>query len=171
MMRTVGTVLAAAALVLSGSAAAGAAQPQSPTCGAVDLALSVGRVEGAAGTLYREVLFTNRGITTCVLRGYPGVSYVDSNGNQVGSAAVRVGATGPLLTLPPSTAVVSNVGFAQVDNFDPDQCRKTPVWGVRVYSPDERTPLYLPLADQYGCAGDVSPYGAQLTVAAVQSTS
>lgn len=170
MMRAVGTALAAAALLFTGAAVASAA-PRAATCGSVDLGISFGRAGGAAGTVYREVLFTNRGIGTCVLRGYPGVSYVDLNGNQVGAAAVRVGATGPLLTLTPGVTVASDVGFAQVDNFDPDRCVKTPVWGVRVFPPDERTPLYLPLVDQYGCAGDVSEFGSQLTVAAVQAAS
>lgn len=139
------------------------------TCRSVDLGIAFGRVEGAAGTVYREVVFTNRGLRTCVLRGFPGVSYVDADGNRVGAAAVRVGERGPLLTLPHGAAAISDVGFAQVDNFDPDTCRKTPVWGVRVFPPDETAPLYLPITDQYGCAGDVSPFGDQLTAASVRS--
>jgi hypothetical protein len=30
-------------------------------------------------------------------------------------------------------------------------------------------PLYLPLPDQYGCAGDLGPSGGQLTAASVRS--
>jgi hypothetical protein len=82
---------------------------------------------------------------------------------------VRVGERGSPLTLPHGTSAVSDVGFAQVDNFDPDACRKTPVWGIRVFPPDETAPLHLPMTDQHGCAGDVSPFGAQLTAASVRS--
>ncbi|MFI9010439.1 DUF4232 domain-containing protein [Actinosynnema sp. NPDC053489] len=168
MRKFVATIaVAAAVLTLGGTAVAQAADVT--TCRSANLAIGFGRVEGAAGTVYREVVLTNRGSGSCVLRGFPGVSYVDSAGNQVGAAAVRVGERGPLLTLSPGAAAISDVGFARVDNFDPDACRKTPVWGIRVFPPDETAPLYLPMTDQYGCAGDVSAFGAQLTVASVRS--
>ncbi|MBB5956497.1 hypothetical protein FHS29_003083 [Saccharothrix tamanrassetensis] len=168
-MRFVSAAVAATALLLAGGTAT--AQPvetQAATCTSVDLDIEFGRVDGAAGTTYREVLLVNRGITACALRGFPGVSYVDSNGNQVGAAAVRVGDPGPLLTVAHGSTAVSVVGFAQVDNFDPDVCHKTPVWGIKVFPPDETAPLYLPMTDQFGCAGDVSPFGNQLTVTSVR---
>ncbi|ONI90473.1 hypothetical protein ALI22I_12100 [Saccharothrix sp. ALI-22-I] len=169
MRRFVATAVAVAA-VLAGTGGVAVAQPgEVTTCQSVDLDIRFGRVEGAAGTVYREVVLTNRGLRTCVLRGYPGVSYVDADGNQVGAAAVRAGERGTLLTLPHGAAAVSDVGFAQIDNFDPDVCDKTPVWGVRVFPPDATEPLYLAMADQYGCAGDVSPFGDQLTAASVRS--
>ncbi|MEU4738869.1 DUF4232 domain-containing protein [Actinosynnema sp. NPDC023658] len=174
MRRVLATVAVAAAVLATGGTAvaqaAGDARATAVgTCKSVDLDIAFGRVGGAAGTVYREVVFTNRGFGACVLRGFPGVSYVDASGNQVGAAAVRVGDRGPLLTLPHGGSALSDVGFAQVDNFDPDTCRKTPVWGVRVYPPDETVPLYLSMSDQYGCAGDVSPFGDQLTAASVRS--
>ncbi|MFD7655799.1 DUF4232 domain-containing protein [Actinosynnema sp. NPDC059797] len=172
MRRFVAAFAAVAAVLFTGGIAA--AQPAgagvgAATCRSADLDVRFGHVGGAAGTTYREVVLTNRGPATCVLRGYPGVSYVDAAGRQVGAAAVRVGERGPLLTLPHGAAAVSDVGFAAVDNFDPDACLKTPVWGIRVYPPDETEPLHLPLADAHGCAGDVSRFGAQLTVASVRS--
>ena len=157
-----------AAMVVTGGTAV-ARQAEVSTCRSADLNIGFGRVSGTAGTTYREVVFTNRAPDTCVLRGFPGVSYVDEDGDRVGAAAVRVGERGPLLTLPHGTAVRSDVGFAQVDNFDPDVCRKTPVWGIRVFPPDETVPLHLPMTDQHGCAGDVSPFGNQLTAASVRS--
>ncbi|MCC8247946.1 DUF4232 domain-containing protein [Saccharothrix luteola] len=163
----IATAAIAAVAVTGGTAVAQGAEVS--TCRSADLTIGFGHEGGAAGTVYREVVFTNRGLHTCVLRGFPGVSYVDGNGNRVGAAAERVGDRGPLLTLPHGTAVRSDVGFAQVDNFDPDVCRKTPVWGIRVFPPDETVPLYLPMTDQHGCAGDVSPFGNQLTAASVRS--
>lgn len=176
------SAIAAMGAVLSvvvGSFTAGAASAQgtihaqgestpAASCRAVDLAIAVGRVEPAAGTLYREVRFTNRGIATCVLRGFPGVSYVDAGGSQIGAAAVRDGDRGPQVTLPHGAAAVAVVGSANADNFDPEACRKTLVWGLKVFPPDETTPLYLRLDGQYGCAGDVSPWGDQLKVTTVR---
>jgi hypothetical protein len=166
MIRFVGTALLSGALVLAGVGVAGAQAPVD-TCKSADLSIAVGAVDGAAGTIHREILFTNRGSGSCVLRGFPGVSYVDSNGNQIGKAAQRVGAPGPLLTVARGATVVSDVAFAQAGNFDPAVCGITPVWGVRVYPPDETNPMYLGLLGQYGCAGDVD----QLSVATVQSWS
>lgn len=175
MRRFAGIAVAAAAVALTGGTAAagtattGSGTAEAATCRSADLDVRFGSTGGAAGTVYREVVLTNRGLADCVLRGFPGVSYVDAAGAQVGAAAVRVGERGPLLTLPHGASAVSDVGFAQVDNFDPDVCRKTPVWGIRVYPPDETAPLHLPLSDAHGCAGDVSEFGAHLTVASVRS--
>ncbi|CCH27885.1 DUF4232 domain-containing protein [Actinosynnema sp. NPDC047251] len=137
------------------------------TCTSVDLEIAVVREEPAAGTLYREVRFTNRGIATCVLQGFPGVSYVDSSGNQVGAAATRDGVRGPSVTLPHGAGAVAVVGSANADNFDPAVCRKTLVWGLKLFPPDQTAPLYLRLDGQYGCAGDVSPWGSHLKVTSV----
>lgn len=159
------TTAAVAALLIGGAPAATAAPG---TCRSVGLDISLGRADGTPGTVYREVLLTNRGLAPCVLRGYPGVSYVDSGGAQVGGAAERVGERGPLLTLRHGESAASDVGFVQVRNFDPEVCLPTPVWGVRVYPPDETEPLYLALDGQQGCAGDGSRVGAHLTVASVR---
>ncbi|MEU4800929.1 DUF4232 domain-containing protein [Actinosynnema sp. NPDC023587] len=162
MRRLVGVVAVGAALLgTAGTATAqsGAGAPSghhaAATCESVDLGIAFGRVEGAAGTVYREVLLTNRGLAPCVTRGFPGVSYVDSSGDQVGPAADRDGARGPQVTLAHGATAVAVVGSANVDNFDPAVCRKTPVWGLRVFPPDATAPLYLPLTGQYGCAGTV----------------
>jgi hypothetical protein len=165
-MRFVGAALLSGALVLTGVGVAGAQAPVE-TCKSADLSIAVGEVGAAAGTVHREVLFTNRGAGSCVLRGFPGVSYVDSNGNRIGKAAQRVGARGPLVTLTRGATVVSDVGSAQAGNFDPEVCDITPVWGLQVFPPDETEPLFLGLLGQYGCAGDVD----QLSVATVQSWS
>lgn len=168
MRRFVATTAVAAAVLFTGGVAVAA--PLGPaTCGVEELDVGFGRVEGAAGTVYREVVFTNRTGFACELRGFPGVSYRDRSGRQVGASAVRVGERGPTVTLAPhGGTATSDVGFASVENFDPLECLKTPAAGIRVYAPDETEPLFLPLDDAYGCAGDVSASGAHLTVASVR---
>jgi hypothetical protein len=49
--------------------------------------LAVGQGNGAAGTIYYPLEFTNLGHHTCYLYGYPGVSALGRNGNQLGSPA------------------------------------------------------------------------------------
>lgn len=154
MRRFIGTTLLVAGLIATETATASAAPL--PTCKSVDLNIAVVREDGAAGTLYREIKFTMRSLGSCVLRGFPGVSYVDGTGAQVGRAARRNGPTGDLITLTYGASVSAVVGFANPGNWDPEVCRPQPVWGIRVYPPDEFVPLYLKFTNEVGCAGPVS---------------
>src|SRR5579859_6407191 len=60
-----------------------------PRCTASDLGvwLAVDQGNGAAGTIYYPLEFTNLSHHTCYLFGYPGVSALDRNGHQLGSPA------------------------------------------------------------------------------------
>jgi hypothetical protein len=137
-----------------------------PACGTSTLAVTLGPSEGAAGTLYAPLRFTNTGTRPCALRGFPGVSYVTGDrGDQVGHAAVRDGAPGGAVTLAPGTVASASLAMVQVANFDRVACRPTPVRGLRVYPPDERASAFIPLA-QTGCAGD--PPGPQLRIGAIK---
>ena len=78
---------AAYAATSSGTAAASAASV--PRCTASDLGvwLAVDQGNGAAGTIYYPLEFTNLSHHTCYLFGYPGVSALNRNGHQLGSPA------------------------------------------------------------------------------------
>lgn len=134
-------------------------------CRAPELTLSIGDGEGAAGTLYRPLRFTNKGNRTCVIQGFPGVSYVaGDDGHQVGPAAFRDGTKGGPVSLAPGDTAFATIGFVQVRNYDENVCRPTAVRGLRVYPPHETASLFLPL-EGTGCAGE--PPGNQLTVRTV----
>jgi hypothetical protein len=135
-------------------------------CKSAELRLSLGRAEGAAGTVYRALRFTNVGTRTCTIQGFPGVSYVaGADGHQVGPAAFRDGAKGPAINLNPGSTANSPVGFTQVGNFDPNVCRPTPIRGLRVYPPHDTASVIVAM-DGTGCAG--TPPGNQLVVKTVQ---
>ena len=79
-------------------AAAWAAPPASaapsaviPRCSSGQLAVwvNIDSANGAAGSIYYNLDFTNTSGTTCHLYGYPGVTAVGSNGGQLGDAAAR----------------------------------------------------------------------------------
>ncbi|MBB3662531.1 hypothetical protein FB384_001435 [Prauserella sediminis] len=136
------------------------------TCLAADLELSLGRGEGTAGTHYRPLRFTNVSDSACVIHGYPGVSYVaGDDGHQVGTAAYRTGGKGAPVTLQPGATAHADVGFVQVRNYDPAECKPTPVRGLRVYPPHETNSMFVK-APGTGCAE--FPGGQQLTVATVK---
>lgn len=135
-------------------------------CKVADLKLSLGRGDAAAGTVYRELRFTNKGSRTCKIQGFPGVSYVaGDDGHQVGPAAFREGTKGPAISLKPGMTVFAPLGMVQVGNYDPAVCKPTSVRGLRVYPPHEYDSMYVPAAGT-GCAG--SPPGNQLTVRTIQ---
>lgn len=135
-------------------------------CKVADLKLSLSRGEGAAGTFYRDLQFTNKGGRTCKIQGFPGVSYVaGEDGHQVGPAAFREGTKGAAISLTPGMTVSAPIGFVQVRNYDPAECRPTAVRGLRVYPPHEYDSMYVP-APGTGCAGN--PPGNQLTVATIR---
>ncbi len=139
----------------------------SAECKVADLKLSLRDGDAAAGTVYRSLVFTNKGSRTCTIQGFPGVSYVaGDDGHQVGPAAYRVGKKGPAITLKPGDSASADVGFVQVRNFDPAVCKPTSVRGLRVYPPHEYDSMFVP-SPGTGCAG--TPPDHQLTVATVKA--
>lgn len=141
----------------------------SAECTTGHLKLSLGQGSGTAGTYYAPLRFTNTSKESCVIRGFPGVSYVAGNdGHQVGPAAYREGTKGNAVTLAPGEVAHATVGFVQVHNYDPAVCKPTPVRGLRVYPPHETDSMFVPMsASRDGCAGNDIP-GHQLTVKTVE---
>jgi len=83
------TAAYAATSSTSSPGAATTAAVSIPRCTASDLGvwLAVDQGNGAAGTIYYPLEFTNLSHHTCYLFGYPGVSALDRNGHQLGSPA------------------------------------------------------------------------------------
>jgi hypothetical protein len=71
----------------SGTARTSAASVPQCTAGDLGVWLAVNQANGAAGTIYYPLEFTNLSRSTCSLFGYPGVSATDRNGHQLGSPA------------------------------------------------------------------------------------
>lgn len=139
-----------------------------PWCRSADLAISLTPPEGAAGSVYRALVFANNGHRSCQLRGFPGVSYIASgNGDQVGPAAQRTGDLGEAVPIAPGGAASAQLQLVNVTNYDAAVCRPTPVRGLRVYPPGETAALIVP-ATGTGCAG--TPPGPQLMVRTITAS-
>ncbi|MEU6661903.1 DUF4232 domain-containing protein [Streptomyces sp. NPDC046821] len=143
--------VAATAMATTGSTTTGAtartvqAQAASSvrTCAAGDLYASMGAKDFGAGQLYWPVKFTNTSTTACALRGYPGVSVLNTAHQQIGAAAARSGQTYNTVTIQPAhtaTAVIHTtngpIGGA---------CRTTGTY-VRVYPPASTHAMLVPAA-------------------------
>ncbi|GAB3489618.1 DUF4232 domain-containing protein [Amycolatopsis cihanbeyliensis] len=166
------TTTAPPATSSSGQEASGNGRPAETAneqfCRSNELKLSIGKGEGAAGTVYRPLQFTNTSDRMCVLHGYPGVSYVaGDDGHQVGPAAYRDGEKGAPVSLRPGEVAHAPVGFVQVRNYAQEECKPVPVRGLRVYPPQETESMFIKY-DGTGCSSDEIP-GHQLVVRTIQS--
>jgi len=125
----------------SASAAPSAPAALIPVCTAADLSVwvNIGLVQGAAGTWYYPLEFTNDSSHTCRTWGWPGVSAANATGRQLGDAAQRLhnftpnwvnigaGATAHAL-LSYSNAEVRTSG-----------CKPVNASQIRVYAPNQRS--------------------------------
>lgn len=143
----------------------GTASVAAPRCRSAQLTPSLGPPEGAAGSVYRVLIFTNTGSQACAMQGFPGVSYVAGDvGQQVGPAAARVGDAGGSVRIAPGATASAQLQLVNVANYDTAVCRPTPVRGLRIYPPGETAALFVPI-EATGCAG--TPPGSQLTVGTI----
>lgn len=88
------SAMALAAMTVAGAgqltwAASASAATTVPECSAANLAtwVSADQGDGAAGSVYYPLEFTNISGESCSLEGFPQVSAVDSTGRQLGDAA------------------------------------------------------------------------------------
>jgi hypothetical protein len=146
---TVVGVAAASLLTLGGTAAA--APPRCATS-ALDIWLDT-QGDGAAGTIFYTLEFTNLSGHTCTLSGYPGVSAVNLAGHQLGSAARR-NPSQPVHTVTLASATPQNasanttatvvLGIVEAGNFSPSACHEVTAAGLRVYPPGQTASRVIP---------------------------
>jgi hypothetical protein len=91
---------------------------------------------GAAGSIYYNLNFTNFSAHSCSLRGYPRVSAVKLSGRQVGRPAIRESAQKPsVVTLRREASATAVLRIVDAANFSASACRETSAAGLRVYPP------------------------------------
>ncbi|WDF33711.1 DUF4232 domain-containing protein [Arthrobacter agilis] len=98
---------------------------------------------GAAGSVYRTLVLTNASSQACTMAGYPGVSFADAAGNQLGAPADRAEATAGSVTLAPGASATTTLRQTNAQNYGAE-CGLTPAAGLRVYPPGATDSLILP---------------------------
>jgi|HubBroStandDraft_2_1064218.scaffolds.fasta_scaffold08073_4 hypothetical protein len=115
------------------------ARPQTAECASgntyVWLALAA---NGALGTIYYPVEFTNTGSHSCWLEGFPGVSAVTGSGRALGPAAGRFSATPHRVTLKPNQTAHAALGIIDVGGGTIAGCHLATAGGLAVYAPNQR---------------------------------
>jgi hypothetical protein len=90
-----------------------------------------------------DLLFTNVGSSTCTLDGFPGVSFLDVGGKQIGAAASRNRQPAKLITLRPHETAASALQVAEAANYPAASCRPRTAVALRVYPPGTRVAVIL----------------------------
>jgi Protein of unknown function (DUF4232) len=106
-------------------------------CITSDLALSVSDLGAAAGTDFKAVLFKNASARPCTLFGYPGVSFVDAGGHQIGAPVPRSTGSPSRVTVAPGATVGALLAYHDVYVSTTANCQPTTAAGLRVYPPNE----------------------------------
>jgi Protein of unknown function (DUF4232) len=138
------TALATAATAGPATATATAARASAsvPACTASQLGVWVppNQGNGAAGTVYYPLEFTNLSTSTCSMYGNPGVSAINSNGHQLGVPATwPSGATRHTVTLTPGATAHATLAYhdAAVGSYPPADHAQA--FELRVYPPGQRS--------------------------------
>jgi hypothetical protein len=129
------------ALAAPGAARATATQAAAsfPACTAADLGVWVAadQSDGAAGTIYYPLEFTNLSKQTCTLYGHPGVSAIAANGQQLGSPARWVGGPAATVQLAPAATAYADLGYSDVITSNCPPASKRTAYQLRVYPPGQ----------------------------------
>jgi hypothetical protein len=141
-----GLAISTAAYAATSSGTASTAAASIPRCTASDLGvwLAVGQGNGAAGTIYYPLEFTNLSHHTCYLYGYPGVSALGRNGNQLGSPASWGSLRGAhIVNLAPGATAHTMLAYHDAAVTTEPGC--DPVFSaanLRVYPPGQRSATF-----------------------------
>ena len=98
-------------------------------------------VNGAAGTAYYPLEFTNTSRHACATGGYPGVSATDANGHQLGDAAQRNPVyKGHVVVIPAGGTAHALFGYGAVE-VSTSGCKPKAAAQLKVYPPNSKTPI------------------------------
>jgi hypothetical protein len=124
-----------------------------PSCATRDLSIKAGESQGAAGSLYQILEFTNISNAECTLYGYPGVALAGGTPvTQVGAAATRSTASAAtLVTLQPGQVASTLLRITNALNYPKSKCSPAATTFLQIYPPNQTTPVYVSYSST-GCA-------------------
>lgn len=112
--------------------------PLAAGCLTKHLKVSIGQGQGAAGSSYQPIVFTNTGGKACSLLGYPGVSFLDSGGSQLGAPAMREHGAKQPITLAPGGNASALLQIPDPGVYSPAQCAPGNAAELKVYPPNQK---------------------------------
>ena len=112
--------------------------PTPGVCTSTQLVATLGQSQGAAGTIYVPLVFTNPVLYTCIVHGHPAVSSVTGSSNtQVGPPASKdPGAAADVWVQPFGGTASARLGIVETGNFTKSACVPHNASGLRVVAPE-----------------------------------
>jgi hypothetical protein len=111
------------------------------------MTIDLSRANGAAGSTYYPLNFTNSSTKACEMYGYPGVSFVTAGsvaGKQIGAPALRSTAFTKLaVRLAPGGSAHAWLKVTVASNFPASACNPVTADWLRVYPPEETVAGYV----------------------------
>jgi Protein of unknown function (DUF4232) len=137
-----------------------------PPCPTSALKSALGTGNGAAGSTYYPLEFTNVSGSACTLFGYPGVSFATGpGGSLIGRPATRNPAVAStLITIPAGSTAHATLQVTDALNYPRSRCHMVTAHWLKIYPPNQTAPLYLSFTTP-ACAKPAHVLGIQ----AVQS--
>ncbi|MFI0860843.1 DUF4232 domain-containing protein [Streptomyces smyrnaeus] len=125
----------------SSSGGSGSGSASGSRCHTSDLKASFGRNHPGAGQKNFAVILTNRSDSTCTVRGYPGLAFVNSSGEQVSFDPNRTGGQVRTVKLSPGKSAWASLSYT-----NPEMTNVTTVTpsAAKITPPDERASLRVP---------------------------
>jgi hypothetical protein len=131
-----------------GAAAPGAvASKRVHPCAGSQLAIWLNQVpgDGAAGSIFHQLGFTNLSRRTCTLRGYPRVTAANLHGDKVGGFALREPTGTPhAVRLHPGDTAFATLRITEAQNFPHSVCHPVTAAGLRVSPPGRHSHKLVP---------------------------
>ena len=125
---SVAALLATGVVVTTGAVAASASAASAPSCIGAHLKVSVGTSQGAAGTIWYPIVFTNTGASACSIWGVPAIQPVvggsahstthvgpPAHNNSMGAMPVRH-------EIAPGKSVSAGFGVTESGNYTASTC-------------------------------------------------
>jgi hypothetical protein len=143
---SVASACAAAVAAIAATASPAATTATTPRCATSGLVIWLEtQGNGALGSIYYNLDFTNLSGHACTLVGYPGVSAVNLGGHTLGSAASRDNFHAPVVvTLAAGATARAVLRIVEAGNFPPSTCRPLTAAGLRVYPPNQTASKVVP---------------------------
>jgi Protein of unknown function (DUF4232) len=115
------------------------------SCATSALHVDLGQGNGAAGSTYVPIHFTNQSSTACTMYGFPGVSFVTGvGGSQIGASAGEDTSTARrVVTLAPGGKATAVLRIVVAQNFPTAKCKPVTTHWLKVYPPGQTAALYV----------------------------
>jgi len=115
------------------------------SCPTRSLGAKLGLAQGAAGSVYQVIDFTNISNVSCTLYGYPGISLAGGTPvTQIGLAATENSTPSrQLVTLAPGAVANALLHIGTARLYPASTCGPTATTYLQIFPPNQSTPIYL----------------------------